>query len=427
MSFPREWPRRLSTRESAVLCALVGLAAASYAVYGILLNPLRPHVLTPLGYYGQVDQSYYLRSARVLAKLRLPNAPVQYFYGLGYPVLGALFTRIGFRGDPFAPADVLLFGGICSLTFMLTNRLWQLVFGRTSAAAALVAVAVLAFSSPLFQFIVTPENSSVVVFAFLAIMVLLTAPRTITWIRAVGVGLLLGWILAARYGDVVFVALPVVAALAMVRRDERARLAAGTAIGLFVVVAVIGYSQYHAFGSPLTTPYHFHTRLQPGLGNDQSLKNYRLAWVPSHFLGVVVTGRINGRQEPTNPMLLQFPLLLFAPIGAFAVLRRAGRNGAVWLAAIVASTLASLFYFAFIAGGAGDLAYGNLRYWATWYPLWAMLAVAGVYYVLLILRARVRAARDRTEGGVVGRGEDRAIEQISNQARSVIDRAIYGA
>lgn len=384
----------LIERRILVIAIVVGVLAAAYAVYGIWLNPLRLHLRTPLGYYGFVDQSYYLRSARVLAKFRLPATPPEYFYGLGYPILGALFTKLGFRGDPFAPADVLLFGGMCSLTFVLAVRLLRVVFGVVSLLVGAFIVAIVVFSTPLLQFFVTPYNSALIVFLLLAVLVLATSARTMTWRRGIAIGLLLGWIFATRYGDVVFAGLPVAAAALVRPRSDRVRLVLGAAIGLFSIVAVVAYTQYHAFGNPLLTPYHFHTRLTPGLGNDQSLKNYRLRWIPSHFIGVFITGRLNGVRVDRDPMLFQFPLLPFVPIGVVVLLRRAGRARAVWIATTLAFVLSSLFYLSFIAGGAGDLVFGNLRYWAMWYPLWAILAVIGAKIAIL----RIQCIADRQTG-----------------------------
>ncbi|MDP9335772.1 MAG: hypothetical protein M3Q30_21045 [Actinomycetota bacterium] len=367
----------LMRRRILALAMIVGLLGAAYAAYGIWLNPLRPHVQTRLGYYAFVDPSYYLRSARVLAKFRLPAGPLDYFYGLGYPVLGALFTKLGFRGDPFAPADVLLFAGICAFTLVLAVRLWSVVFGVISLTAGLVTVAVLVFGTPLFQFVLTPYNSLPAVFSLLAVLVLVTSVRTMTWGRGITIGLLLGWIFATRYGDLLFAGLPVAAAVVVRPRAERPRLVLGAALGLISIVALVAYTQYHAFGNPLLTPYHFHNRLTPGLGDDQSLKNYRLSWIPSHFIGEFITGRSNGVRVARDPMLRQFPLLPLVPVGVVALVRRAGRARAVWIATTLAFVLSSVFYLSFVAGGAGDLPFGNLRYWAIWYPLWAILAIIG--------------------------------------------------
>jgi hypothetical protein len=49
-----------------------------------------------------------------------------------------------------------------------------------------------------------------------------------------------------------------------------------------------------------------------------------------------------------------------------------------WLGAIAGSLIGSLFYLSFVAGGAGDLAFGNARSWAPWYPLWALCSVLGL-------------------------------------------------
>jgi hypothetical protein len=93
---------------------------------------------------------------------------------------------------------------------------------------------------------------------------------------------------------------------------------------------------------------------------------------------VEITGRRHGARVGHDPMLYEFPLLPFVPVGAATLVRRSGKARIVWIATLSASVISSLFYFSFIAGGPGDLEFGNLRYWALWYPLWAILAVIGI-------------------------------------------------
>jgi hypothetical protein len=67
----------------------------------------------------------------------------------------------------------------------------------------------------------------------------------------------------------------------------------------------------------------------------------------------------------------------------------------LWIATTIACVLSSLFYLSFVAGGAGDLIFGNLRYWAMWYPLWAILAVIGAKIAFDQLEGRRKARRFR--------------------------------
>ena len=154
------------------------------------------------------------------------------------------------------------------------------------------------------------------------------------------------------------------------------------------VVGIVMYTQYHTFGNPFTTPYNNH--LRKGLGSDQSLSNYRIGWIPSHFWSTFVTGRLGSVRQSGNPLLLLFPLLPLAPVGAVLLFRSTrDRVRVVWIAAAVASGLSSLFYLAFVAAGAGDIKFGNERYWAVWYPFWCVLiVVAGAMLVRSVVRAR---------------------------------------
>ena len=160
---------------------------------------------------------------------------------------------------------------------------------------------------------------------------------------------------------------------------ERRRLALGGGAALLAIVALVLASQQYTFGNALRTPYHYHVR-DGGETDDQSLDEYKLTDVPRHFAGAFVTGENDhGRREPnTSPILRDFPLLVLMPVGAWVLARRRSRTRAVWMTALAASVVSSVLYLSFVAGGGGDLKFGNARYWSMWFPLWAVLAMVGV-------------------------------------------------
>jgi hypothetical protein len=363
------------SRESILFVVLVvvvvGMALAAYARY---LSPDRPGVTTRLGFNGFFDQSEYLKSAKILSHFHLPSRPDQYRFGLGYPALAVPFLWIGFHGDPFAPVDVLTYGATAALTFVLGTRLPLLSSQRGRIAGGLAAAAIATVASPLLELNTSPINTSITVPLTLLVLVIATSAHQVSYPRAIAIGAALGWIFAARYADGVFVGLPVIALVVLRTPRERRRIVVGGGATVSVIVALVLFTQFHAFGNPLITPYHYHLRASGA--NDQSLAQFHLAKVPTNFLGTFVTGLQNGRRLPRDPILRQFPLLWLAPIGAAVVVGQRVRDRLLWMTMTITSLMVSIFYLAFVAGGPYDLLFSSPRYWAAWYPLWSVFIVA---------------------------------------------------
>jgi hypothetical protein len=358
-----------------ICVAAVGLALAAYGRY---LEPARPGVTSPRGFYGFYDQGSYLDMARLFARGRIPASRAQYRSGIGYPMLAAPFIRLGFHGDPFAPVDVLAFGATLALTFLLSTHVrrdWPLA-GRV--LLGLAAAGVVAFSSPSLQLDNIPWNSTIVTPLGLLVLTIAVARSEITVWRALTLGIAVGWIFSTLYADALFLGLPVVALIATRTPTERRRILVWGGIALAVTAAPTLALQQYALGSWIHTPYQFHYRASTG-GDAQ----YRAARIPTHFMSTFITGRLGGQRVAQDPLLRQFPLLALAPIGAFLMLRARSKLRPVWLAALAGSAVGSLFYLSFIGGGAGDLGFGNLGYWLPWYPISAILAVVAIASIAL--------------------------------------------
>lgn len=82
------------------------MASLAIFVHFYHLNPYRPGVTYPRGYWGWFDRGVYLREARLLASGHLPTRP-QYLLGLGYPVFAVPLMKLGITGDPFVVPDAL--------------------------------------------------------------------------------------------------------------------------------------------------------------------------------------------------------------------------------------------------------------------------------------------------------------------------------
>jgi hypothetical protein len=394
----------------AVCVGLFGVLLAAYARY---VQPTRPGVLSTKGFYGFFDQGQYLKMTRILAGGHLPSSPGEYEYGLGYPILAAPFSRLGFHGDPFAPVDVLAFGATLALTFLLGIQAAAKRSLRAALVIGLAAAVIVACASPALSVGSQPWNSNVVTPLGLLVLIIATSEREITLMRSITLGVAIGWIFATRYADALFLGLPAVALLFARSTTERKRIALAGGLGLAAILLPVLASQEYALHGWLNTPYQFHTRKITG-GSDQSLNQYKLGWIPTHFLGVFVTGLLQGQRTSRDPILRQFPLLVFAPMGTAVVIREYVRARIIWVAAVVGSVIGSLFYLSFIAGGAGDLQFGNLRYWTPWYPLWALLGVLAIERI-------VRSGLDWLHRNTATTGERTDAQNAGSEGR--FDRA----
>ena len=163
------------------------MLAAIIAAYARYVSPFRPGVLYPRGFYGYNDQSLYLVTAHVLARLHLPDRH-HYEYGLGYPVLGAVFLRLGFHGDPFAPADVLSFGATVGLTVVLGARAASLFVREHAVLLGVAAAALLVAGTPILSVVAEPWNTNIVLALGLLVLVLITSARPISRVAAAVIG-----------------------------------------------------------------------------------------------------------------------------------------------------------------------------------------------------------------------------------------------
>jgi disulfide bond formation protein DsbB len=368
-----------------VLCILVG--AMLLASYGRWVEPARPGVVFPEGFYGYWDQGQYLRETRLLAEGRLPADENEYTYGLGYPVLAVPFYLLGFEGDPFAPVDVIAFGLVVAGTAIVGARL-------LSRRAGLVAALLVATATPVLGLMTAPWNTTAVTAAFVVTLVVVTSECRATVPGGVIVGLSCGLAFAARYVDVL--AFLAVAAwwVLMQPRRHLVRTAVAIAAPAMLILSLVLYTHHHAFGSVTTTPFAFH--FQPDGTSDQSLRQYDLRRVPRHAWEVAVTGTAEGQRGPRDPLLRISPFLALAPLGAIALVRRQ-RWRSLTSTMLFASAFMTTLYLAHPGGGGASLAFDNLRYWVMWYPFWTILSLAGAVVIWRALRGERRAAREAPE------------------------------
>ncbi len=415
-SFER-WVARRSPSTGRLLSspyAVVGTVALVFYAYSWLVQPVRPEVgaifdepppmvnmlqtgaatteanaaqvayqIKRWGWYGAwFDQYHYARMARSLGRFELPglewdhvrNAPkpdatarepASFSYGLGYPVIGATFFLLGFRGDPFlVPNAILLVLAAC-----LTLRLARHILGQ---AASVVTVLTLVLAAPFTQYFVIPWGNSLTVVAALVALNVIIGRR---WTTAEGlaVGALLSLAYLARYLDAVWIAALLVP---FAIRDWRRALRFGLVAGAMLLWAVALSLGTHAavYGDPLTMPYDFIHR-PPGESA------WALSRIPGGAVGVFLKGE---RTSPirVEPILRTAPWFALAPIGLVLLVRRrhAAMTQLMWAALVAGVSTAA--YLAWFAGDDVGLKYYNIRFFSPWFPLYSVLAAAAVEALL---------------------------------------------
>ncbi len=370
------------------------------------------------------DQFHYARMARSLARFELPgrywdpvamaptpDAPegrevASFSYGLGYPLVGAAFFLLGFRGDPFVVPNGLLFALSAALALALAER-----FLRRATAFAVVNVLVL--TGPFALYFVIPYSTSLSVVAVLACLLVVTGDR-FDWRVAVPVAACVGLVFAARYTEAVWLVAILGGAVLRHRRATWRLVASVTAV-LAVTAAASGISQDIAFGSPFKTPYHY---VHGGL--DASPEAYQPSHIVDALGGIYATGdrSILFRVEP---ILKDFPWAVLAPVGLVILFRRRHPRRWEMLLAAAVGVLSILSYLAWVLGGTEALLYWIIRLHVAWFALWAVLAGLAVEaFVDRFVRSGRRPGAEAVsvvggrEAGPVGGGaggDDRPLPQ----------------
>jgi len=394
----RQSPRLETTFSMALL-------AVAYFFYLWLSTPAAPGREYPLGWYGGVDQGFYLLMAQSIAKFELP-AKV-YFYGPGYPILAAPFVNI-FPYDPFLIPNVVLWTVyVVAWTYSFSLFLPS----RDATFASLLLI----FATPVVEYFVFPWNSSVTAVS-LALLVLIAASRsskTPGVKEGIAAGALLGWTLSARYVDILFIA-PV--ALAMLLRTDRTGTRRVDPL-LMSIVILGGFatcllaSQAIAFGSPFLTPYSFHINIYTGIA-DADVRSYQLSKILPTFISNFLFHPFDMFYHPLDaPLLGQFFLFIVAPFALLGVFRRREQKQKetqkkrekreekkqLVVLLICGLGLAATFYSSFtgVEVTGGSLKYQFLHYSQPWYPLLVLVSVIGFQQLTLAVGTLLKECRTK--------------------------------
>ena len=345
---------------------VAGISTATFVI-SYLLHGQNPIVEN--NWFGWWDQSQYLLIARNLAQFTI--VPSQYLYGLGYPILGALFYNL-YPTNPFLIPNLLM--------YLLTSWVYlHIVRQYLSEELSFLTILLMLWATQLTTFFVVPWNNSIAIVGMGILIYLGSVVREIRWTHSIIIGLVIGWVFAARYVDVFFL-LPVTLYI-YIREFRRLRsqikfalLSAGVAFGIFCVIL---YTHQYAFGSFFKTPYHLH--LQPGGHSDQSLSAFQIYRVPDHLYSLIINPYQfhHLKYGLLNTPLLGYSFFFIFSLTGFSYLIFYRQN---WMIAVIFVTMlfSFVFYGSFTSTRASDLKYHCLRYFALWYPLLTLTAVLGI-------------------------------------------------
>ncbi len=349
------WLEETLGRRTAGWILLLLLLAAYTAAY--LNHPLFPGgaaVESRTGWWSWFDQFAYWRSATALAHLQVTSG--DYYYPLGYPLLGALFWH-------FMPAHAFFVPNAVSVS--LTAVVWWKFARRGLSRVQVLGLAVLFIAlhrDLLALTLVIPWNTVVTQLTLLAgmwLMVTTAGWRSVWWLAGLAAATCL-----VRPGDAASFAPMLVWSVVRLPgwRDRLTAAAAGLGLVGAVVVAV-GALNVATFGA-WSTPYE---RITGEIGFFGFPPLMKLHWL-------FVDGRPFFGEENTA-LLFRYPWLFLALPGAVFWVRR---DGAAAVAALLALGLNWGLYVSYNdLMPSGLFRFSQIHYlsWA-FLPLWALAAAA---------------------------------------------------
>jgi hypothetical protein len=351
------------SKEDVKRLAVLGLISLVFFLYFYWLNLARPGAYYEKGWFGWYDQGQYLNMARDMASFSLPAE--HYVYGLGYPILGAVFYKI-YALDPFLIPNALMFVGTILLTYMSARK-------YLSDELSLCSSLILLFATPLATYVTVPWSSTVSLFCLSVLFYIASIGKRNRYTSML-VGICVAWTFSARFVDAVFL-VPLAVAFFIESRNEKnlARDAAVAIISAGIILSMVLLTQQIYFGSAFKTPYFHLENDYPGLGI------FDISRIPDSIFSVFINPFMKYDQVEA-PLLINAFIFIFSPLGAISMLRTNHRLE--WLALLIGFVLALSFYSSFIAFDAYDIKYGCIHYIKMWFPVLSILSVSGIFYLL---------------------------------------------
>jgi len=332
-----------------MLVILIIIAAFYFVFYQLFVNGSFPNHDFQ-GYYMWYDQSRYLLMAKELSQLKLIN----YDYGLGYPILGALFMFL-YPKDPFLIPNFVIWIVSLGLYFKICQKIFS------DKIFPIVCFLFYIFTTNIIQYVAIPWNSTVVLLANMVIAYFgVNGKRNFR--NSLIVVLMLVWIFSARYIDLIFSSiLSLLYFWPLIEKRKYKHLLIITAV-LLLGIFLILFTHKVKFGSYFKTPYAHH--LDPeGKISDQDPSKYQLKYITSDLKGIL----FGTKEFSYFPSLLNASFyFVFIPFGILIGLFEKHKKF-IFLSS-AAMTLAILFYASFPHFSVNGLKVGAIHYIKAWIP-----------------------------------------------------------
>jgi len=374
----KEYFKNKENKKTLTFAVLLGLLALVLFGSYYYMTYERPSQLNPLGYYGAYDQSQYLEMAKEMSDFKLAT----FTYGIGYPILGAMFYRI-YPKDPFMPVNFFFFIGTAIMTFYASRK----IFENSNAKGALVTILFL-LSTSIVNYVVMPWNSTVNLFLF-SIIFYIVISKKISLPRVLIVAVCVAWIFAARYIDIFFIG-PFLLAWFYTNRKEKKIIQNFIifCIGMVLLVAPVFYLHNKYFGGPLKTPYTTHMR-DDGY-SDQDLQRYDLGEVSDSWFTLLF-----GLRTPDDllypPLLKTAPIFFLFPLAIWGLIRR--KSLLLW-SLFLGMVTAFIFYGSFPAFNGFSVRYGCVHYIKMWFPFITLMIFVGMVEIANTLSLKSKQLRN---------------------------------
>jgi len=228
------------------------------------------------------------------------------------------------------------------------------------------------------DFFVVPWNNIASLVGLAVLIYIAVVVDNISNRHAVAIGLVIGWVFAARYVDVLFL-FPFAGYIfwKAIRKNgyNAVKYFLISSLIFIVIVGVVLNTHKMVFGSYFKTPYHKHTSMTDG--RDQFSTNaFQVKRVPDHLYSIIVNPFQFHHIEHLkfNTPLLGYSFFFIFSLSGF-ILQIFERKD--WLAVILLGSLiiVFIFYGSFSATRASDLKYNCLRYFSMWYPVMTIMGV----------------------------------------------------
>lgn len=342
------------------------------------------------GWLGWADQgTYYLESTAIVDGTFSSES---FRYAIGYPALAVPFVPI-MPDHRFLIPDLAMYLGIIFMTYQLTLKFLG------AKKYAFMSALLLMFLTNYTYYFIEPWINHVMDFAIVATFYLLFRDvNTFSFRSGIMVGIILGWVLATRYVEFLFL-LPMPLVLLMYRPKKIFSF-----FPLAIIIGLVLLLQANIFGDPLHIPWEFRIENLTQGGQRQQHEAVGLeafSSSPSIILQRIYCMTINPMACVPPPSGLSHvdewwfralvdktPIIastsgffVLAPIGFAHLLKKyRGYQRYLLLSLLVSFIAETMFYMSFYGFQSGWTRF--FRYHELWFPILTILSVVGLKSVI---------------------------------------------